>query len=93
MTLITAFYIAIYVTVIGLTWLVVAFRPNPIRPNLKDKQPWLLLGKAALPAVIASPILIYDAYVFTTDPILKVWSQQNLILSPPSSTIFLLMGC
>jgi hypothetical protein len=31
---------------------------------------------------IVSPVVIYSGYIFLTDPIMKGWSAQNLILSP-----------
>jgi hypothetical protein len=31
----------------------------------------------------SAPLVIYTAISFLTDPFLKIWSQQNIILSPP----------
>jgi hypothetical protein len=40
----------------------------------------LVAGAAALGA---APILIYDLYVYRTNPALAAWSAQNVTLSPP----------
>jgi hypothetical protein len=33
--------------------------------------------------LIAAPAVLYSAWVFVTDPVMKGWAAQNLILSPP----------
>lgn len=77
MSAITPFYIAIHVAVLGSAWLVIFVVERSIR------QSWNRLNKILLAVVVASPLLLYDAYLFTTDPIFKVFAAQNLILSPP----------
>jgi hypothetical protein len=77
MALIAAFYLAVFVLVLGLSWLWLAGLAR------FKRRAWPRLGQLILPLLIAAPVPLYDAYVFTTNPILKVWSQQNLILSPP----------
>ncbi|MFN8459860.1 MAG: hypothetical protein U0401_35300 [Anaerolineae bacterium] len=74
MALITAFYIGVYLAVLGLTWLTMAIITKAWMP--------VRLAKMIVPTVMALPILLYDAYVFTSNPVFKVWSQQNIILSP-----------
>lgn len=76
MALITAFYIGVYGVVLGLTWLAFTSTAKSWR------QTWTLLAKMALALLIALPILLYDVYIFNYNPVFKVWSQQNLILSP-----------
>jgi hypothetical protein len=39
--------------------------------------------KAIIMGVISAPIVIYTAVSFWTDPFLRGWANQNLILSPP----------
>ena len=41
---------------------------------------WLIPGIHAV--LISSPIVVYVLFFFNVDPIMKVWSTQNLILSP-----------
>jgi len=53
---------------------------------------WGLLGRrfpgrevtfSLLAGVILSPVVLYSAWVFTTNPVMAGWAKQNLILSPP----------
>jgi hypothetical protein len=44
--------------------------------------PWRALGLTAIVAFISAPVLFYNGYVFWTNPIFRVWAEQNLILSP-----------
>jgi hypothetical protein len=74
MGLIVPFYVAVAWAVTGAAWLALAFR--------KRRGPWregLLAGEAML---ISAPIVVYSAWVFTTDPVYATWAAQNRILSP-----------
>ncbi len=45
---------------------------------------WLgQLKKAVVFALVSCPLVIYTAFSFLTDPFLKGWGEQNIILSPP----------
>jgi hypothetical protein len=52
---------------------------------------WLLAGRfpgrefllSVLAGSVAAPVVLYSAWVFMTDPVMKGWAAQNLILSPP----------
>ncbi len=52
---------------------------------------WLLEGRfpgrelllSVLAGLVAAPIVLYSGWVFLTDPVMKGWAAQNLILSPP----------
>jgi len=39
--------------------------------------------KGVVAGIVTSPIIAYDYYVFTTNPALRAWSEQNITLSPP----------
>jgi hypothetical protein len=47
-------------------------------------SPWTrpvpVLGVLAAPA---APVLVYDTWLFSTQPVFRGWSQQNITLSPP----------
>jgi uncharacterized membrane protein len=77
MTAIGAFYIVIPCAVFGAAWLLRRWRMR----RMPD-HPWIEAGLAALALAIAAPVLGYNAYVFLTNPAFKIWSAQNLILSP-----------
>lgn len=77
MTLIAAFYIAVFAAVLGVTWLILLIRIGP------KFQVWRTLAKIIIPILMTAPVLLYDAYTFITNPIFAVWNQQNIILSPP----------
>lgn len=76
MALITAFYLGVYVAVLGVTWLVITVTGSSWRNT------WPMLAKFSIAASMALPVVLYDAYIFTSNPIFKGWSQQNTILSP-----------
>lgn len=77
MSLITAFYLAIFAAVWGTVWLVWGFMEKSVQKS------WALLVKIIVPVAITTPILLYQAYIFMTNPIFRAWGQQNIILSPP----------
>jgi hypothetical protein len=55
------------------------------RRTLKPKSwgPWWEYArKAIVMVVVSSPIVLYTVLKFGTDPFLKIWSAQNLIISP-----------
>ncbi|MEJ2352634.1 MAG: hypothetical protein P8Y03_22845 [Anaerolineales bacterium] len=55
------------------------------RRTLKSKSWgswWEYASKATVMVVVSSPIVLYTVLKFSTDPFLKVWSAQNLIISP-----------
>lgn len=76
MALIAAFYLGVFVVVLGLTWLVLTLSARSVQKT----GPLLL--KLAVATIFSLPVLIYDAYIFTFNPILRIWNHQNLILSP-----------
>jgi hypothetical protein len=43
---------------------------------------WRLVRRAIVAGLIAAPVLIYSFLMFTLDPILAIWSAQNVLLSP-----------
>ena len=43
---------------------------------------WREAWQATLAFGIAAPVPLYNAYVFSTNPIFKIWASQNRILSP-----------
>ena len=77
MSIIATFYLAVFVAVLGLTWLWLW-----LTHRLKISV-WPALVKIVLPVIIAFPISAYYAYVFATNPIFGAWGQQNKVLSPP----------
>lgn len=55
-----------------------------LRRVTRDWQSWRNYFKvAATMVVISSPMVIYTVVSFSTDPFLREWSGQNIILSPP----------
>lgn len=58
----------------------------PAEKNLRAalQGEWLVqLKKALVIVLISSPLVVYTALSFMTDPFLREWGRQNLILSPP----------
>ena len=51
--------------------------------NLVEREVWKsYFHKSAWIALISCPIIIYTGFVSLTDPFMKSWTSQNLILSP-----------
>ncbi|NIO71432.1 MAG: hypothetical protein GTN71_20975, partial [Anaerolineae bacterium] len=51
---------------------------------LKEKRlPWLEILRSMVAGAVTAPIIAYDYYVFTFNPAMRAWSEQNVTLSPP----------
>ncbi len=74
MGLIVPFYVVVAWAVAGAAWLAVTLRRRAIA--------WDETLRTAAACLIASPIVIYSLIIFTVNPVMRVWSAQNLILSP-----------
>jgi len=87
MGLIVPFYVVI-AGVVVITYLIARRLPPPPSPQARGegwgnrggvRASWLL---AALAGLVAAPIVLYSLIAFSTNPVFRAWSQQNLILSP-----------
>jgi hypothetical protein len=87
MTVIAAFYIATAAAVIGAGWLLRGWRQK----QAADRR-WAEGGLAALALAIATPVPLYNVYVFMTNPVFKAWAEQNLVLSPSPVHYLLAFG-
>lgn len=76
MGLIVPFYVII-AGVVVISYLLARLLP-PL-PAREVRASWLL---AALAGLIAAPVVLYSLIAFSTNPVFRAWSQQNLILSP-----------
>lgn len=74
MGLIVPFYVAVAWAVAGAAWLAVSIQ--------RRAMVWSEAKRVAVAGCIALPVVIYDLVVFTTNPVLRAWSAQNLVLSP-----------
>lgn len=84
---IAAFYVAIVAVVMGVGLLLRLWR-RPQRP-----ASWRLeLAMLGLILLMAMPVVLYNVYVFTTNPIFRLWAVQNRILSPPPLHYLLAFG-
>jgi hypothetical protein len=68
------FYAAVGWAVLGGAWLVLGIR----RRRLMFREG--VLGGVTV--LLSAPVMVYSAWVFTTDPVYGTWGAQNLILSP-----------
>ncbi len=87
MTVIAAFYIVVAAAVIGVAWLLRQWRIGRRLGRWRSEA-----RLAILTIAIATPVPLYNAYVFTTNPVFKVWGEQNRILSPPPVHYLLAFG-
>jgi len=86
MGLIVPFYVAVAWAVAGAAWLAVTLHrrtmwPPSSSPREQGESQDETLRTAAA-CLIASPVVIYSLIIFTVNPVMRVWSAQNLILSP-----------
>ncbi len=66
--------------------------PAGTRGPIFQNQWWFEFSLTALAFAIAAPAPLYNVYVFTTNPIFKVWAAQNRILSPAPFHYLLAFG-
>jgi hypothetical protein len=74
MGLIVPFYVAVAWAVAGASLIVIALRDR--------RLPWTRVSLACLAGLISTPIVLYSAWRFTSDPVYAAWAAQNQILSP-----------
>jgi hypothetical protein len=74
MVVILPFYAAAIAVVLGVYFLALCYQAGRF-----VRRQAFILGLAALPMV---PLLLYYAYVFTTNAAFATWAAQNVILSP-----------
>jgi hypothetical protein len=68
-----AFYLIVPAVVLGLDWVSTAIRRR--RPN------WRALALTALSGALPAPLVFYTYWLFTSEPIYRAWSAQNLVRS------------
>ncbi len=71
--LIVPFYIFIIYAVLG-GYLLALF--------LRKGIPFFELKLSAIAVLIPVPVIIYNAYVFSSNPVFRIWAEQNIVLSP-----------
>ncbi|HLY27329.1 MAG TPA: hypothetical protein VKQ72_13370, partial [Aggregatilineales bacterium] len=74
MGLCVPFYIAVLYAILGAWGLAAWLRQRSF--------PWQLFFRCCVGALIPLPYLIYNFYVFATNPVLGAWSAQNVLPSP-----------
>ena len=75
MGLIVPFYVAVAWAVTGVAWVALGLRQRRVM--------WREALAATVAVLISAPVVVYSAWVFTTDPVYATWAAQNRILSPP----------
>lgn len=51
---------------------------------LRERRfPRIQAARAALVLAAATPVVLYDAWLLTTNPVMRAWTAQNLTPSPP----------
>jgi hypothetical protein len=51
---------------------------------LKERHlPWPEILRGMVAGAVTAPLIAYDYYVYTFNPVLRAWSEQNVTLSPP----------
>ncbi|HEX6305491.1 MAG TPA: hypothetical protein VFZ76_14950 [Anaerolineales bacterium] len=82
---------AVLGTHIGILAVREAVRSRSIKLDLRGK--WLSMARGAAASIlISSPIVIYTLVKFNLDPVLRLWTSQNLIISPHPGHYLLAYG-
>ena len=74
MGLIVPLYVAVAWAVTGAAWVALGLRRRRVM--------WREALAATVAVLISAPVVVYSAWVFTTDPVYATWAAQNRILSP-----------
>ncbi len=74
MCLITAFYYAVFASVMAITWAFISYQ--------KRKLLWPQFFQASLVGLMALPVIVYDFYVVNTNPVFQTLVDQIVTLSP-----------
>jgi len=74
MGLIVPFYVPLAWAVTGAMGAALAIR--------RRRWPWREARRAVIAGLLSAPIVIYNVWVFTSDPVYAAWAAQNRILSP-----------
>jgi len=74
MGLIVPFYVVVAWAVTSVVWFALALRRRAID---RDET-----RRSVTACLVSAPILVYSVIVFATNPVMRVWSEQNLVLSP-----------
>jgi hypothetical protein len=77
MGMIAPFYVPVAWAVAGSAWIVLC-----LRQESGTAFQWREAGFAGLAGLISAPVVVYSAWVFTSDPVYGAWAAQNRILSP-----------
>jgi hypothetical protein len=75
LALVQPFAVPIVLIVSGVYLLLLGWR--------EDRLPWAEIAVWGATAIAAAPVMIYDLYVYNTNPALAAWSDQNLTPSLP----------
>jgi len=76
-----------------LNWLFVHFYKQGPNERMEEMKLWQNHLKTAIGMVLlSSPMVFYNLISFTFVPVLRGWSQQNIILSPPPGDYLLAYG-
>ncbi len=66
----------------AIAWLIVAVYLAVLGIHRRDEE-WLgLVRTAAVGGLVSSPVVLYSLIASLTDPFFRLWTEQNVILSP-----------
>jgi hypothetical protein len=54
-----------------------------LRLLAEKRPPWSEILRGMVAGAVTAPIVAYDYYVYTFNPVLSAWSEQNVTPSPP----------
>jgi hypothetical protein len=65
---------------------------KPKKQSLPANIKWTPIGLTLVAFLIPLPVLLYNAYIFFTNPVLKTWRAENIFLSPSPVHYLLAVG-
>lgn len=85
-SLIAAFYLLIIIVLVAAALLWAGWQTRFSRGW------WTRVWLAGLALALPAPVVLYNIWVFATNPVFKIWAAQNRILSPPPYHYLLALG-
>ncbi|TDI46150.1 MAG: hypothetical protein E2P00_02645 [Acidobacteria bacterium] len=87
MFLLTFFHPYDVITVMGVVW------SAPLLLGLVDRRlPWRELQASAVATAVWLPAFFYNLYIFNSNPAMRAWDLQNIMITPEPARLIIALG-